>query len=107
MDASCSHFLNEFDDAPPGTLDFSFGVREEDEVSIATMEGELMPSDVDDSSVLPPSGVTPQSEVDTELTAMLSWGVVKGWTIGSWVWSVTLRHTPPQCHFSGKCTRRS
>lgn len=99
MDASCSHFLNEFDDAPPGTLDFSFGVREEDEVSLATMEGELMPSDVDDSSVLPPSGVTPQSEVDR--------GVVKGWTIGSWVWSVTLRHTPPQCHFSGKCTRRS
>lgn len=46
-----------------------------------------MPSDVDDSSVLLPSGVTPQSEVDAELAAMLSWAAVKGWTIGSWVWS--------------------
>lgn len=63
MDASCSHFLDEFDDALPGTLDFSFGVREEDEVSLATMEGGLMPSDVDDSSVLPPSS----------LRLMLSW----------------------------------
>lgn len=76
-------------------------------MSLATMEGGLMPSDVDDSSVLLPSGVTPQSEVDAELAAMLSWAAVKGWTIGSWVWSVTLHRTSPQCHFSRKCTRRS
>lgn len=116
MSISCSvprvEFPDEFGGSPSDKLNFSFGAREEDVVSLTASEDGLMPSDADDSSVLPPSGVTAQS--DAELASGLS-GLhcpvlsARGWMIGSWDQSGTLRfhHAPPRFHFSRKCKRRS
>lgn len=43
-------FPDEFDGSREGELNFSFGAREDDEFSIATLEGGLMPSDSEDSA---------------------------------------------------------
>ncbi len=50
----------------------SFGAPPDDLMSIAALEGELSLSGDDDSAALPPSGVVALSELDPEMTAMLS-----------------------------------
>ncbi|XP_057197561.1 uncharacterized protein LOC130558871 [Triplophysa rosa] len=47
------------------------GVRDEDEMSIAASEGDLLASDPDDSSELPPPGGRAQEEADVEMSTML------------------------------------
>ncbi|XP_057190773.1 uncharacterized protein LOC130554903 isoform X1 [Triplophysa rosa] len=47
-------------------------MREEDEVTIAASESDLLASDPDDSLQLPPTGGRAQEEADFEMSAMLS-----------------------------------
>lgn len=65
-------FLDELGSSPEGELNISFRACEEGELSIAASEGGLMPSEVEDSAGLPPSGVLAQSEADVELAAVLA-----------------------------------
>lgn len=66
--------MDEFDGLSFGEPYFSFRAPDEDELLIAALEGGLMPSDAEDSTCLPISGLVAQSEFDVELPAMLSPG---------------------------------
>lgn len=70
-------FPSEFDVASLNVASYGvhkilFRASDEDELSIAASEGGFMPSDMEDSAGLPPSGVVAQSECDAELAAMLA-----------------------------------
>lgn len=61
---------DEFDIASHDAPDFSFRALDEDELSTAASEGGPVPSDMEDSTGLPPLGAVAQSEC--ELAAMLA-----------------------------------
>ncbi|MGL4351107.1 MAG: hypothetical protein ACRCT2_11175, partial [Plesiomonas shigelloides] len=56
---------------------YSETVRDDDEMSIAASEGDLLASDPEDSLQLPPTGGQSQEEADVEISAMLSRATVR------------------------------
>lgn len=96
-------------------LDFSFGAREEDELSIAASESGLVQSEADDSAGAAPLGASLNSEANTEIFGQLTASGLSrllhpapdalGWMIGSWVPSGTHSLPPPQFFSSWKCMK--
>lgn len=93
-------------------LDFSFRPQEEDEFSIAELEGRLEPSEADDSVEDAPPGATFQSEADTQMVTVLIWQLRATGCIGlahsalsAFDWIIGSSHNPPQFLSSQKCTR--
>lgn len=74
-----------------GHLRVSLISQRDDELSLLVTEGGFMPSDPEDSAVLPPSGVVAQSKSDAELATVLAWAAA----------SIGLEYVPPP---SPKCS---
>ncbi len=108
--------------AERGTPFVSFGAPPDDQMSIAALEGEISLSGDDDPDGLPPSGVVALSELDPEMTAMLSrasenvrlvWNSpprpdpsrLDEWFIGGC--RAEVLSAPLRCHSSRKCMRSS
>ncbi|XP_057206003.1 uncharacterized protein LOC130564123 isoform X1 [Triplophysa rosa] len=66
------HFLADGTTPSASSFTYSDTMRDEDEMSIAASESELLASDSDDSLQLPPKGGRAQEEADFEMSAMLS-----------------------------------
>lgn len=65
-----------------GGPSMSFGIPAEDQMSIASLESELLPSGDEDEPQLLPSGVIAYAKSDSEVTAMLiqaATGIGLGW----------------------------
>lgn len=60
-------FLDEFNVTSHDATGFSFRAHDDDELSIAALEGGLMPFDVEALGGLPPSGVVAQYEYAAKL----------------------------------------
>lgn len=80
-------FPDEFGVALHDAADFSFGVPDEDELSITASVDGLMPSDSEDSPGLSNLGAVAHPEFDAELTAMLARAAA----------SIELEWIPPPC----------
>lgn len=79
--------LDEFDVVSQDAYEFSFGAPDEDKVSLTASGDGHLPSDAEDSTGLPPSGVEAQSEFDAELATMLARAAV----------GIGLEWNPPPC----------